>query len=602
MQTRSYELLAPAKDLACGVAALECGADAVYIGAERFGARQAAGNPRRDVAALIARAHLFRAKVYAAVNTILSDDELEPARRLIAELWNDGADGVIIQDLGLLELDLPPVPLIASTQMHNDSPARVRFLQEAGFSRAILARELSAEEIKPIAGAAPDVELEAFVHGALCVSYSGRCYLSYAAGGRSANRGECAQPCRKPYRVTDASGAALAENCHALCLKDLNLSAHLEGLIWAGVTSFKIEGRLKDESYVKNTVLWYRRALDAALAKTGGKRASSGTVTAEAAPDLSKTFNRGFTTYFHKNRDGAMHAHAAPSFFGQPAGVARCVSGKRVDLSSRVDLNPGDGLAFFDAAGALRGTPVNKVEGSSIWVEDPQGIAPGTRLLRNHDRLWLKALEGARIERRIKISLELAETEEGLELRIEDEDGVKARASQRCGKPQPKDADGARQTMKRQLAKLGGTGFEPAKITLPAKPLFVPVSVLNDLRRSAVAGLSAARLKSHPRGTRKPAQPGTVYPEGELGFEANVLNRLAEKFLRGHGVKSVKRALETGKVLKGTRVMVCRYCLRHALRSCGGGKPVEPLFLEDGTGARLRLQFDCENCLMEVYV
>jgi putative protease len=590
---KGFELLAPAKDLACGLAALECGADAVYIGAERFGARQAAGNSRADIAKLIVRAHLFRARVYAAVNTVLKDEELEPARRLISGLWEDGVDGVIIQDFGLLELDLPPVPLIASTQMHNDSPARVRFLQDAGFSRAILARELSAGEIQGIAAAAPDIGLEAFVHGALCVCYSGRCYFSYAAGGRSANRGECAQPCRKPYRLTDASGAVLMENCHALCLKDLNLSSHLEGLIKAGVTSFKIEGRLKDVAYVKNTVLWYRRALDAALAKTGGARASSGTVTAEAQPDLSKTFNRGFTTYFHKNRDGAMHAHAAPSFYGDPAGVARFVNGKRVDLSSRVPLNPGDGLAFFDASGALRGTPVNKVEGSSIWVENPQGIVPGTRLLRNHDRVWLKALEGARIERRLKVSLALSETGDGLALALEDEDGVKASASARCEKPRPNDAKQASETLKRQLSKLGGTGFEPVKLVLPGRPLFVPVSVLNDIRRGAVAALTAARLKSHPRDARRPAQPGAVYPEAEPGFEANVLNRLAEKFLRGHGVKSVRRALEAGRVPKGTRVMVCRYCLRRALKSCGGGKPVEPLFLEDKDGTRLRLEFDC---------
>jgi putative protease len=594
--------LAPAKDLACGLAALECGADAVYIGAQRFSARRAAANPRSDVAKLIQRAHLFRARVYAAVNTILRDDELPPARQLITQLYEDGVDGVIIQDLGLLKLDLPPVALIASTQMHNNTPGRVRFLQESGFQRAILARELSLEEIRTIALAAPGIELESFVHGALCVSYSGRCYLSHALGGRSANRGECAQPCRKPYQVRDGSGAVLLENCHALCLKDLNLSAQLEGLIAAGVTSFKIEGRLKDAAYVKNAVLCYRRALDSALAKCGGRKASSGAVSADFSPDLSKTFNRGYTAYFLKGRDPAMHDHSAAKFTGEVVGVVRAARGNRIELEEAAGLHPGDGLAFFDDQGVLCGAPVNKVEGKSLWLESARRIAAGTRLFRNHDRLWLRALDAARIERRIAAALELTETKIGLELRLQDEDGVEAVAQAACEKAEPKDAAQALETMRRQLSKLGGTGLAVSQVSLPQRPMFVPVSVLNDLRRRAAAAWLEARLKSHPRPTRRPARGEAVYPESEPGFEANVLNRLAEEFLREHGVSSVKRALETGRAAKGTRVMVCRYCLRHALKSCGGGKPVPPLFLEDGEGARLRLEFDCKACLMEVYV
>jgi putative protease len=599
---KTFELLAPAKDLACGLAALECGADAVYIGAERFSARQAAANPRSDVAKLIRRAHIFRARVYAAVNTILRDEELAEARRLIIRLYEDGVDGVIIQDLGLLELDLPPVPLIASTQMHNSTPERVRFLQDVGFKRAILARELSLAEIERIAAEAPGIELESFAHGALCVSYSGRCYLSYALGGRSANRGECAQPCRKPYKVSDGSGAAVADGCHALCLKDLNLSAELEGLIAAGVTSFKIEGRLKDSAYVRNTVLWYRRALDAALAKCGGDTASSGTVAADFAPDLAKTFNRGFTTYFLKGRDAAMAAHAAPTFIGESMGVVRSVRGNRVELEDRPPARSGDGLAYFDEKGRLRGSPVNKVEGNVIWIENARGITQGTRILRNHDRLWLRALAAARIERRIDVALELKETKTGLGLRLRDEDGVAAGAEAACAKAEPKDAAQASRTMRRQLAKLGGTGFRVCQVSLPELPMFVPVSVLNDLRRRAVAALIDARLASHPRELRQPARADALYPETDLGFEANVLNRLAEKFLRAHGVESVKRALETGRAASGTRVMTCRYCLRHALKSCGGGRLAPPLFLDEGAGARLRLEFDCKNCLMEVYL
>ena len=539
--------------------------------------------------------------MYATVNTILRDPELEDVRRLVTELREDGIDAIIVQDFALLELDLPPVPLIASTQMHNSTPERVRFLQDAGFSRAILARELSLEEIAKIAQAAPGIELEAFVHGALCVSYSGRCYLSYALGGRSANRGECAQPCRKPYRIVDEAGKVLMEDCHALCLKDLNLSGDLEALIGAGVTSFKIEGRLKDEAYVKNTVLTYRRALDAALAKTGGRKASSGTVSSELSPDLAKTFNRGYTTHFLKGHP-AVHAHASPKFVGEPAGTVRTARGERITLEGGAAWHAGDGLAFFDVRGRLRGTPVNKAEGADIWVDDPQELAPGTKVFRNHDRLWLKALDAARIERKLTVSLELREAKSGLELRLTDEDGIEAKVDAPCEPAAPKDARLARETMARQLPKLGGTPFSAGKVTLPEKALFVPVSVLNELRRKGAAALARRRLETYPLGSRRPMREGAAYPEKAVGFEANVLNGLAEKFLRSHGVASVARALEAGKVSKGTRVMICKYCLRRALGSCGAGKPVPPLFLEGDDGVRLRLEFDCAACLMEVYV
>ena len=596
-----FELLAPAKDLACGLAAVECGADAVYIGAERFGARKAASNPRSDIAKLIARAHLFRAKVYAAVNTILRDEELEDARRLITELREDGIDGIIIQDFGILELDLPPVPLIASTQMHNNSPERVRFLQDAGFSRAILARELSLEGIQRIRAAAPDIELEFFVHGALCVSYSGRCYLSYALGGRSANRGECAQPCRKPYRVQDEAGKVVAEGIHALCLKDLNLSTELEALIGAGVTSFKIEGRLKDEAYVKNTVLWYRRAIDAALAEVGGKKASSGTVGSGFEPDLAKTFNRGYTTHFLKGSP-TVHAHATPKFVGEPAGTVRRAHGGILALEGGAAWHPGDGLAFFDAQGCLRGTAVNKAAGDEIWVEDSAGLAPGTKVFRNNDRLWLKALATAKIERKMTVAMELRETKEGLELNLKDEDGIEGRWTIACAPAAPKDAQLARDTMARQLAKLGGTPFTAGTVTLAKRDIFVAVSVLNELRRNAVAALTQARVERYRLEERRRPSAGAQYPETSLTFEANVFNRLAEKFLREHGVKAISPALETRPVPKGTRVMVCKYCLRRALGLCEAGKPVGDLMLVGAEGVRLWLQFNCATCVMEVYV
>ncbi|HAH08394.1 MAG TPA: collagenase-like protease [Elusimicrobia bacterium] len=597
-----FELLAPAKNLACGLAALECGADAVYIGAERFGARRAAGNPRCDIAKLAARARVFHAKVYAALNTLLRDEELEAARRLVVGLHEDGVDGLIIQDFGLLELDLPPLPLIASTQMHNDSPARVRFLQDAGFSRAILARELTQGEIGAISSAAPDIELESFVHGALCVSYSGRCALSYALGGRSANRGECAQPCRKPYTVRGAGGRVLAAGCHALCLKDLSLAGDLEGLIASGVTSFKIEGRLKDLDYVRNTVLYYRRALDAALGKVGGRKASSGQVESGFSPDPAKTFNRGFTTYFLKGRAVGMHAHAAPKDLGEPLGAVRSARAGWLELDAAAPVHPGDGLAFFTKDGELRGTPVNAVEGRRLRVQDARGIAPGTELFRNRDRLWRKALEAARIERKIPVALELRTTRTGLELRLEDEDGVFAAARADCAREAAKGAARGRQTLERQLTRFGGTPLLAVRTALPPAPPFVPVAVLNRLRREAAAALLAARCAAHPRGRRRAVDPAAAYPEKTLGPEAGVLNALAERFLRRHGVKSVERAFESGPVRKGERLMACRYCLRRALGSCQGGGPVEPLFLEDEDGRALRLEFDCSACRMYVHL
>lgn len=598
---KRFELLAPAKDLACGLAAIECGADAVYVGAESFSARRAAANPRADIAKLAARAHLFHAKVYAAVNTMLSDEELESARRLITGLYEDGVDAVIIQDFGLLDAGLPPVPLIASTQMHNHSPQRVRFLRDVGFQRAILARELSLPEMAAIAAAAPGLELEAFVHGALCVSYSGRCHLSYALGGRSANRGECAQPCRKPYLVKDGTGRILAQ-CHALSLKDLDLRAHLEALMQAGISSFKIEGRLKDSDYVRNTVLAYRRALDAVLGRTGSLRASSGEVRTDFQPDLAKTFNRGSTTYFLQGRDPDMHSHGTAGFLGEPAGKALWVRGDRVGLDGAAGLHPGDGLAFFDAQGRLCGTPVNGVQGSVVQVDKPGGIKTGTRLFRNHDRLWHKALAAARMERKIPVSLHLLQDDAGLELRMQDDDGVRSSARVECVKSPPQDPLRARQNMEAQLSKLGGTVFQAREVSLPAQPAFVPLSVLNQLRRRAVEAHAAARLAAHSRGRRQPERQDAVYPEAEIGFESNVFNRKAEAFLVRHGVRSVARALESGAVPAGVRVMTCRYCLRHALGKCGRGQAQDPLWLEAGSGARLCLRFDCRSCQMAVYV
>ena len=401
------ELLAPARDLCCGQVAIDCGADAVYLGAPRFGARQKAGNSLQDIAALVAHAHTYWARVYVTVNTLLYDDELPQAVRLIHELYDLGVDAVIIQDVGLLESGapwvLPPIALIASTQMHNHTPERVAFLEEVGFRRAILARELSLEQIRAIR-ARTSLELECFVHGALCTGYSGQCYLSYAIGGRSGNRGECAQPCRRKYSLVDADGRVLEPPRHLLSLRDLALDAELGALLDAGVTSFKIEGRLKDAAYVKNVVSWYRQQLDNALAERGLARASSGHSHVEFEPDVNKTFNRGYTTHFLHGRGEPSGAIDSPKMVGEPVGRVAAVQGDRFMLDTSLALHGGDGLTWFDAEGELTGTRVNAAEPVGgqvrVTVEDSAGVHPGLEIFRNHDHVFLRQVEQSRPQRR----------------------------------------------------------------------------------------------------------------------------------------------------------------------------------------------------------
>ncbi|RPI51132.1 MAG: U32 family peptidase, partial [Chloroflexi bacterium] len=393
------ELLAPARDLRCGQVAVDCGADAVYVGAPRFGARQRVGNSLEDIAALVAHAHTYWARVYVTVNTLLFDDELPQAVRLIHELYELGVDAVIIQDVGLLECDLPPIVLIASTQMHNHTPERVAFLEEMGFRRAILARELSLEQIRAIR-ARTSLELEFFVHGALCTGYSGQCTLSYAIGGRSGNRGECAQPCRRRYSLVDGDGQVLVPPRHLLSLRDLALGAELGELLDAGITSFKIEGRLKDEVYVANVVAWYRRELDGALAARGRPRSSSGQGRPAFEPDLDKTFNRGYTAYLVHGRGEPPGALDSPKMVGELLGNVVAVEGANFLLETAVPLHGGDGLCWFGPGQDLEGTVVNAVQPAAagrlrVTPEKMGGIRPGLPLYRNHDHAFLRQVSAA---------------------------------------------------------------------------------------------------------------------------------------------------------------------------------------------------------------
>jgi len=605
LERPTTELLAPARDLLCGRAAIACGADAVYVGADRFGAREAAGNTLDDIAALVAYAHQYWARVYVTINTILNDSELAEAERLAWRLHEIGADGLIIQDAGLLECDLPPLPLIASTQMHNHTPAKVAFLEQVGFRRAILARELCLDEIRAIRQAAPAIELECFVHGALCVCYSGQCSLSYALGGRSGNRGQCAQPCRKPYRLLDAGGRVLAERSHLLSLRDLNLSEHLPALLDAGVTSFKIEGRLKDLPYVANVVAHYRARLDAALGGSGLPRSSSGTSHVGFTPDPSKTFNRGYTAHFLHGRTETIAFPPTPKMVGEEVGRVTGVGRGELTVGTRLTLHPGDGLCFFDAQGELRGTQVNAAQGERIAVQNAAGIRVGTRLYRNHDHAFFADVRRARLDRRIAVTLTLRDTPTGVILAARDEDGVEA-ACDLSGRPEPaKDPEAALATIRRQLLKTGSTIYACSEVVVETAAIpFLPVSVLNGLRRDVLDALTAAREERRPRVKGAVAVTDVPYPERELSYLGNVMNAKAETFYRRHGVVRIESAAESGLDLRGRQVMTTRYCLKHQLGLCptrGAVEPLaEPLFLVDDEGNRLRLHFDCARCEMEI--
>ena len=602
---QSVELLAPARDLECGRAAIDCGADAVYIGAAQFGAREAAANSLDAIATLTAHAHQYWARVYVTINTILHDHELAAAERLAWRLHAIGVDALIIQDAGLLECHLPPLPLIASTQMHNNTPEKVTFLQQVGFHRAILARELRLDEIRAIRRAAPHIELECFIHGALCVSYSGQCYLSVALGGRSGNRGQCAQPCRKSYRLVDARGRVVHDRSHLLSLRDLNLSDHLPELLEAGVTSFKMEGRLKDVPYVANVVAYYRARLDAAIGAKRLRPSSSGGSRPGFAPDPDKTFNRGYTAYFLHGRAGAVAFPSTPKMVGEEVGRVTKVDRATITAATRLTLHPGDGLCFLDASGDLRGTQVNAVRGAAIVVQSTAGIRVGTLLYRNHDHAFLTHVKKARMERRIRVALTLLAAPGGVVLFARDEDGVEARYRFSCAVQAAKDPDMALETTRRQLMKTGDSNYACSEVAVEvAPPPFLAVSVLNGMRRGVLDALSVAREQRRPRVSGGAISNDAPFPERELTYLGNVLNRKAEAFYRRHGVTTIEPAAESGLDMHGRKVMTTRYCVKEQLGLCPRAGAVdtieEPLFLVDEDGSRLRLDCDCSRCEMGI--
>ena len=602
-EPRPIELLSPAKDLACGIEAIRQGADAVYIGAPRFSARAAAGNTTDDIRALCDYAHLFGARVYVALNTILKEEELKEAERIIHRLYEAGADALITQDMAIATMDLPPIPLHASTQMDNRTPEKVRFLQDVGFTQVVLARELSLEQIREIARRTT-VPLEVFVHGALCVSYSGQCYLSAALGGRSANRGECAQYCRLPYTLVDADGREIAAGKHLLSLKDMNRGDYLEDLLDAGVSSLKIEGRLKEVSYVKNVTAWYRRHLDAILARRPEyRKASAGHCDYTFEPAAEKSFNRGFTPFFLRGRSRDITSFDTPKSAGEPVGTVKDVRGNSFSLQGATKLRNGDGLTFFNERGTLEGFRVNRVEADRVFTLERPALRPGTRLYRNHDQAFERLLEKPSAERRLSLQMEFTDNAFGFTLCLTDETGARVMLA----KPFPKETARVEQTgnIRTQLSKLGGTPFEATEIDVRLSGRwFVPSSLLAEMRREGIERLQAVRRVRYRRELARIDRTSTIpYPERTLTYLGNVSNSLAEAFYRQHGVERVEKAFELSP-RAGVPLMFTKHCLRYSMGWCpvhqkGQSPYKEPYYLRY-KDTLLRLRFRCDECRMEI--
>ena len=604
IKQRKIELLAPAKNLECGIAAIDHGADAVYIGAPKFGARAAAVNSLEDIAALVEYAHLYNARIYVTVNTILKDEELQETEKMIWALFRAGVDALIVQDMGITGLNLPPIPLHASTQMDTRTVEKVRFLADAGFRQVVLARELSLREISKIHEACPDVPLEIFVHGALCVSYSGQCYVSQACFGRSANRGECAQFCRLPFSLVDAEGRVIVKDKHLLSLKDLNQSDELEALLDAGASSFKIEGRLKDVSYVKNVTAAYRRKLDAIFARRKEYvRASSGSCRYAFNPQLDKSFSRGFTHYYLHGRTKDVFSFDTPKSLGEEMGTMKEARGNYLTVAGLKSFNNGDGVCYIDEQGRLQGFRINRVEGNKLYPQEMPRIKPRTVLYRNFDQEFEKILARKSSERRIAVSVRLTDTPFGFALTLTDEDDNSvtlslAREKEPARTPQE-------ENLKTQLAKFGNTPFEAVRIDIDfAGNWFLPASVLADFRRQAVEKLISARRINYRRELFVLKPTAHAFPQSTLTYLGNVMNGQAVSFYAGHGVASIAPAFERAPAEKAV-LMFCKHCLRYSMGWC----PVhqrerspyrEPYYLVSTDGKRFRLEFDCKNCQMKV--
>ncbi len=608
MKTK-VEILAPAKNLYQGMFAINAGADAVYIGAPLYGARTNATNSIEDIAELVKYAHLFKAQVFVVVNTILYDHELADCKKMIYQLYDIGVDALIIQDMAILEMDLPPIVLHASTQANNRDPKHVKFLKDAGIQRVVLARELNLDQIKDIHDAT-DVELEFFVSGALCVSFSGNCYMSIAGGERSANRGSCAQNCRLPYNLTDGTGATLLSSSHLLSIKDLDLSDQLPNLIEVGITSFKIEGRLKDLVYVKNNVSYLRQRLDAFLEKNENfVKASSGRTIFNFEPQMDRSFNRGYTDYFVNKRKEKIGSWESPKSKGQYIGKITEVTPKGYFIENAEELNNGDGLYFVNPAGEGDGVQVNVILNNLVIPNNYKEIEVGTEIYRNSDAAFNRLVEreDATI-RKIGVKMNFSETEIGFNLQVVDEDGHTTTSSFEFEKNPSNKGAQSLEEIKKNLAKTGNTPFVVDEIEVNfADFWFLPTSKVNEIRREVLENLIDVRVKEYHREEYHITKTDHPYPVTELDFTYNVSNKMARDFYKRHGVTEIEKAFEIQWDPGKSRVMTTKYCVKYELGKCArfqratmGEKVVEPLTLTHGENV-YKLKFNCKPCEMEIW-
>jgi putative protease len=609
----ALELLAPAKNAEVGIEAIKHGADAVYIGGPAFGARYGADNTVADIERLAAYAHRFHAKVFVALNTILREDELDDARTLAWHMYEAGADALIVQDMGLLELDLPPIQLHASTQTDIRTPEKARFLADVGFSQIVLARELSLDEIRKVgAGVTADapLTLEFFIHGALCVAFSGQCYISHAHTGRSANRGECSQACRLPYTLEDKQGRIVAHEKHLLSMKDNDQSANLRALADAGIRSFKIEGRLKDTAYVKNATAHYRQLIDAILVDAPEySRASSGLCSYTFTPRPEKTFNRGATDYFVNGRQPDIGAFDTPSFAGEESGTITRIGPDWFEVDSEETFANGDGISYMARGKKLEGMRINVAQGKRLFPNEmPEDLKPGMPVYRNRDQAFERLLEKDSAERRIPIRIMLGETADGFALCLCDDEGTGIAATVALAKERAKDPQKSLISLGEHLGKLGTTDFKATEIKISfSAPWSLAASAVNALRREAVEKLNAARETARPRLPRtQPVEPPAIYPERELSYLGNVLNSRAREFYRKHGVELIADAYEADTTPGDVSLMITKHCLRYSYSLCPKeakgwvkGVNAEPMTLVNGK-ERLLLRFDCKACEMHV--
>ena len=639
---KKIELLSPAKNLEVGIAAINHGADAVYIGGPNFGAREKVGNSIEDIETLCRHAALFDAKVYVTMNTLLFDNELEDARKLAYDCWNAGVDALIVQDMALLNMDMPPIALHASTQCHNIDAEKVKFLEDVGFSQVVLARELSIEQIKDIRSKTT-VPLEYFVHGALCVSYSGQCYLSHVIGGRSANRGACAQPCRLSWNLENAEGKRLATNRHLLSLRDLNNSKNIEELIDAGISSFKIEGRLKDIDYVKNVTAFYRKTIDEIIERRDDIcRSSRGESNPSFYPNPEKSFSRGFTDYFIHGRQKYIDAPYSPKSMGEYLGTIEKVKNKSVTIRTGKTLHNGDGLCFLDRENNLLGFNVNavaenKTRSLTQTVTSNSDISMATRfkiegskIFRNSDLVWQKEVEKSQGNRKMKIDLIFNDTENGFALsaKLHDTDSEYITTYLSTEKEIANNAEKALENIKSKLSQWGDTEFMVENIeiffdngqqttdnrlcpqeshveTYGRMSYFIRASVLGEMKKDLVEKLRSYLIEKHrderERRDITSSQQNTIYPKEHLSYLGNVINKKAREFYELHGVKDIEDGLEKIKSNDELVVMTTKHCIRYANNICSKeiGKPATSLYLVNDKG-RFRLDFDCRNCCMKV--